>query len=119
MALRSFHSQKCRPEEDPLSVSDPYSCQRAGTFPDPDDLLEGIIGQPHGGEQFVTGEQVCAESNRQRMGAAGDLRADQSGFRMEHVRLNPFQIVPSKVVIAVTGGSREAGRGNPVFLHGP
>ena len=52
------------------------------------------------------------------MGAAGDLRPDQCRFRVEGVGVDPFQIVPAHVVIAVAGGGGKAGGPHPVFLHG-
>ena len=52
------------------------------------------------------------------MGAAGDLRPDQCRLRVEGVGVDPFQIVPAHVVIAVAGGGGKAGGTYPVFLHG-
>ena len=52
------------------------------------------------------------------MGAAGDLRSDQSGLSVEHVGVDPLQIVPALVVVAVAGGGGEMGGVDPVFLHG-
>ena len=52
------------------------------------------------------------------MGAAGDLGPDQRRLRVEGVGVDPFQIVPAHVVIAVAGGGGKAGGPHPVFLHG-
>ena len=37
---------------------------------------------------------------------------------MKHVGVDPLQVVPPLVVIAVAGGSGEVGGVDPVFLHG-
>ena len=37
---------------------------------------------------------------------------------MKYIGVHPLQIVPAQVIIAVAGGGREAGRADPVFLHG-
>ena len=102
-----------------LPVSNAVFRQRAGAFPDADDLLQGVVGHTHRGEQLVTGQQIGAEGDGEGVGAAGDLRAHQRGLGVEHVGVDPLQIVPAEIVIAVAGGSGEAGGGDPVFLHRP
>ena len=92
--------------------------QRAGAFPDADDLLQGVIGHAHGREQFVTGQQIGAEGDGQCMGAAGDLGPDQGGLRVEHIGVDLFQSIPAQVIVTVAGGGGKAGGGYPVFLHG-
>ena len=52
------------------------------------------------------------------MGAAGDLGPHQGGLGVEHVGVDPLQVVPALVVIAVAGGGGEVGGVDPVFLHG-
>ena len=37
---------------------------------------------------------------------------------MEHVGVDPFQVVPALVVVAIAGGGGEVGGIDPVFLHG-
>ena len=92
--------------------------QRAGAFPDADDLLQGVIGHPHGRKQLVTGQQIGTEGNGQGMGAAGDLGPYQGGFRVEHIGIDLFQGIPAQVIVAVAGGGGKTGGGDPVFLHG-
>ena len=53
------------------------------------------------------------------MGAAGDLGAHQRGLGVEYVGIDPLQIVPAEIVIAVASGCGEAGGGDPVLLHRP
>ena len=38
---------------------------------------------------------------------------------LKYIGINPLQIVPTEVVIAIAGGCRKASGGHPVFLHGP
>ena len=102
-----------------LPVDNAVFRQRAGTFPDADDLLQGVVGHTHRGEQLVTGQQVSAEGDGEGVGAAGDLGAHQRGLGVEHVGIDPLQIVPAEIVIAVASGCGEAGGGDPVLLHGP
>ena len=52
------------------------------------------------------------------MSAAGDLGTHQSSLRVEHIGVDPLQVVPALVIVAVTGGSGEMGGVHPVFLHG-
>ena len=37
---------------------------------------------------------------------------------MENVGIDPFQIVPALIVVAVAGGGGKVGGVHPVFLHG-
>lgn len=59
--------------------------ERAGRGADADDLLERIVGLAGDGEQLVAGQQVRAQRDGERMGAAGDLRANQRGLGVEGV----------------------------------
>ena len=52
------------------------------------------------------------------MGAAGDLRAHQSRFRVEYIRVNALQIIAALIVIAVAGGGDKMGGVDSVLLHG-
>ena len=52
------------------------------------------------------------------MGAAGDLGPHQGCLCMEHVGIDPLQIIPALVIVAVAGGGGEVGGVHPVFLHG-
>ena len=53
------------------------------------------------------------------MGAAGDLGTHQGRLRVEAVGVDPLQVVPAHVVVAVARGLGEAGGVDPVLLHGP
>ena len=101
-----------------LPVADTVLLQRAGAFPDADDLLQCVVGHPHRGQQLISRQQVGAEGYGQGVGAAGDLGPDQGGLRMEYVRIDLFQGIPAQVVVAVAGGGCEAGSGNPILPHG-
>ena len=98
-----------------LPVANAILCQGAGTGTDADDLLQCVVGQTHGGEQLVAGQQVCAEGNGQGMGAAGDVGAHQGSFCAEGVCVDLFQLVTAFVVVAVSGGGGKAGGADPVF----
>ena len=52
------------------------------------------------------------------MGSAGDLRTDQRIFRVKIAGIDLLKSVPSDVVIAVAGGSLQAGFSDVGFLHG-
>lgn len=52
------------------------------------------------------------------MGAAGDLRAHQGGLRVEYIRVDPLQIGPALIIIAVASGSGKVSGVYPIFLHG-
>ena len=101
-----------------LGVGNTVLLQRALALPDADDLLQRVIGCAHGGEQFISRQQVGGQGHGQGVGAAGDLGPYQCGFRVEHVGIDPFQIVPALVVVAVAGGGGKVGGVYPVFLHG-
>ena len=101
-----------------LPVGNAILCQGAGAFPYADYLLEGVIWHSNRGEKLVSRQQIGTEGHRQGMGAAGDLRPDQGRFRMKYIGVHPLQVVPAQVIVAVAGSGREAGRTDPVFLHG-
>ena len=52
------------------------------------------------------------------MGSAGDLRTDQRIFRVEITGIDLLKSVPPDVVIAVAGGSLQAGLSDVGLLHG-
>ena len=101
-----------------LGVGDAVLLQGALALPDADDLLQRVIGSTHGREQLIARQEVGGEGHRQGMGAAGDLGTHQGGLRMEDVGIDPLQVVPALVVIAVASGGGEVGGVHPVFLHG-
>ena len=101
-----------------LGVGDAVLLQRAAALPDADDLLQGVVGSAHGGEELVPRQEVGAEGHRQGMGAAGDLGPHQGCLRVEDVGVDPLQVVPALVVVAVAGGGGEVGGVHPIFLHG-
>ena len=101
-----------------LGVGDAVLLQGALALADADDLLQRVVGGAHRGEQLVPRQQVGGERHRQRVGAAGDLGPHQRGLGVEHVGVDPLQIVPPLVVVAVAGGGGEVGGVDPVFLHG-
>ena len=52
------------------------------------------------------------------MGAAGDLGTDKGGFGVEHIGVDPLQVVAALVVVAVAGGGGEVGGVDLISLHG-
>ena len=52
------------------------------------------------------------------MGAAGNLGPDQGGLRVKDGGVDPFQVIPALVVVAVAGGGGEVVGPHPVLLHG-
>ena len=68
-----------------LRIADAVLLERAWAFAKTDDLLKRIVGLAGDGEQLVAGQQVCAQRDGERMGAAGDLRANQCGLGVEGV----------------------------------
>ena len=51
------------------------------------------------------------------MGTAGDLGPHQGCLRVEAIGIDPLQIIPPLIVIAVTGGGGKMGSVDAVFLH--
>ena len=100
-----------------LTVADAVLLQRAGGRSDADDLLQRIVGPAHRRQQLVAGQQVGRQRHRQRMGAAGDLRAHQRGLGVEGIGVDALQIVATHVVIAIAGGGGKALGADAVFLH--
>ena len=101
-----------------LGVGNTVLLQRALALPDADDLLQRVIGCAHGGEQFISRQQVGGQGYGQGVGAAGDLRPHQRSLRVEHICIDPFQIVPALVIVAVAGGGGKVGGIYPILLHG-
>ncbi|CAN4044771.1 Peptidase propeptide and YPEB domain, partial [Dysosmobacter welbionis] len=101
-----------------LGIGDAILLQGAFALPDADDLLQGVIGGSHRGQQLVPRQQVGGEGHCQGMGAAGDLGTDQSRLRVEHIGVHSLQVVPAVIVVAVAGGGGKVGGVYPVFLHG-
>ena len=101
-----------------LGIGDPVLGQRAGALSDADDLLQGVIGAADRGKQFIARQKIGGQGDSQGMGAADDLRTDQSGLRMKGVRIDPLQGVAAQIVVAVAAGGSKAGGADPVFLHG-
>ena len=101
-----------------LGVGNTVLLQRALALPDADDLLQRVIGCAHGGEQFISRQQVGGQGHGQGVGAAGNLRPHQRSLRVEHICIDPFQIVPALVIVAVAGGGGEVGGIYPIPLHG-
>ena len=101
-----------------LPVGNAVLLERAGGGADADDLLERVIRRTNGAEQLVAGQQIGAQRQRQRVGAAGDLGAHQRRFGAEAVGVDALQIVAALVVVAVAGGEVEVIGGQPVLLHG-
>ena len=101
-----------------LSIGDAVLLQGAFALPNADDFLQSIIGGAHWGEQFISGQEIGRQGHCQGVGAAGDLGADQGSLRVEHIGIDPLQIVPALIIIAVTGGSGKVRGIDPVFLHG-
>ena len=101
-----------------LPVGDPVLRQGAGAGPDADDLLEGVVGQPHRREELVPRQKVGGQGHGQRMGAAGDLGPHQGGLGVKNVGVDPLQPLPAVVVVAVARGGGEVVGPHPVFLHG-
>ena len=92
-----------------LAVADAVFPQGAGGGADADDLLQRVIGCAHGGEQFISRQQVGGQGHGQGVGAAGNLRPHQRSLRVEHICIDPFQIVPALVIVAVAGGGGKVG----------
>ena len=101
-----------------LPVGDAVLPEGAGGGADADDLLQRVVGAAHGTEQLIAGQQVGAQRQCQRVGAAGDLGTHQRRLGAEAVGVDPLQIVAALVVVAVAGGEIEVIGGQPVFLHG-
>ena len=101
-----------------LTVAYAVFRQRAGGGPDADDLLQGVVGQTDGGEQLVPGQEVGRKGHRQRVGPAGDLRADQGGLGPEDGGVYLLQPVAAHVVVAVARRGGKAGRVHAGVLHG-
>ena len=101
-----------------LPVADAVLRQGTGTLADADDLLQGIVGGSHRGQQLVAGQQIGTEGYSQGVGAAGDLRPDQGSLGVEYVGVDLFQGVPAQVIVAVAGGSGKAGGADPILPHG-
>ncbi len=53
------------------------------------------------------------------MGAAGNLRTHQGSLGVKHIGIDPLQVVPAEIIIAIAGGAHKTGSRNLVLLHGP
>ena len=101
-----------------LRIAHAVFLERAGAFADADDLFQRVIRAADGGKQPVARQQVGAQRDGERVGATGDLRADERGLRVEAVGINALKRVAADVVVAVARRAREAGDVHAVLLHG-
>ena len=91
-----------------------------GTFrgADADHFFQRIVWFTYRRKQFVAGPQIAHQGQRQRMGAAGDLRAHQRILRVEKGCIYLLQGIPAQVIVAVTSSAKETRLADPAFLHG-
>ena len=101
-----------------LPIGDTVLGERPHRGTDADHALQGVVGRTHRGEEFIPGEEIGAECQRQCMGAAGDLGSHQRRLGVEHGGVDILQVVAALVIVAVARGEIEVPRRQIVLLHG-
>ena len=69
--------------------------------PQPDHLLEGVVGAAGDRQQPVPGTQHPEQGGGDRVGAADELQPHGGGLRLEHACEHPIQHLPPLIAMAV------------------
>ena len=78
----------------------------------PDYGLQGVVRRARQAYEFVAGAQDAEQCRRQRVGAADELRANESRLRFENVRKQRVKLFTTDVAVSVTCRRFEVRVGN-------
>ena len=99
--------------------ADAVAAQAAGlVVMDAQGAPKGIIGQARGAEKGIPRAQGGENGAGDGVGAVHEAQAHQGALRAENLGPDLFQGLPAQVVIAVAGGTGEAGLADPVIPEG-